>query len=93
MSAVNVKSPNWGAGFRAATLFIPADFPQVVIPASNVVIHALVCPGGYAKCDVCAKYDFCKNVMQVNKVIWDSDGILLGNQHGSGGSAGGGAVG
>ncbi len=55
MSAVNVKWPNWGAGFRAATLFIPADFPQVVIPASNLPSNDLVCPGGYAKCGVCAK--------------------------------------
>ncbi len=55
MSAVNVKLPNWGAGYRAATLFITADFQHVVIPVPNLPISALVGPGGYAKCNVCAK--------------------------------------
>ena len=62
MSAVNVKLPNWGAGFRAATLFITADFQQVVIPVPNLPISALVCPGGYAKCNVCTEIGFLQKI-------------------------------
>ena len=49
MSAVNVKWPNWGSGFRAGAVLPCADFLQTSSLGSDLLIAALVYLGGVYK--------------------------------------------
>ena len=49
MSAVSVKWPNWGAGFRAPAILPCADFLQTSSLGSDLVVDDLVCLGGVYK--------------------------------------------
>ena len=61
MSAVSVKLPNWGAGFRAPAILPCAVFLQTSSLGSDLVTDALVCLGGVYK------YVFLKKVAFLNK--------------------------
>ena len=61
MNAVNVKLPNWGAGFRAPAIFPPADFLQTSSLGPDLVVDDLVCLGGIRKCVSAEKLHFAQS--------------------------------